>query len=961
LAAETEFCLLGPLLVRQAGTVVPVPPGKQRTLLAALLLSARRIVPVDDLVEALWGSAPPPSARASLQTYVMRLRKSLADTGPSRIGTQPDGYLISVGPGELDVERFESSLAAARDAAAAGTWADVAALLRTALSLWRGQPLSGVPSDTLARREVPRLAELRLQALEARIDADMHVGRHADVIAELSQLASAHPLRERLHGLLMLALYRDGRQAEALAAYRRARRLLVDELGTEPGNDLRKLHQQVLDADPDLEPPGPGSLTAGGPRPGVPRELPGPPRYFVGRAEELAELTRLLDQAGDNMPGTVVIAAISGTAGVGKTTLAVQWTHQMADRFPDGQLYVNLHGYGPVGTPLDPSEAVRLLLEGLGTAPERIPVNLNERVGLYRRLLANQRLAILLDNAHDPSQVRPLLPRSPGCLAVVTSRRQLTGLSVADGAYLLSLDLFSEREAYELLERRLGAGRISAETETVGEVIRLCGYLPLSLSIVAARAAARPAQPLAAQAAKLRNAQTRLDGLSTGDVMTDLRAVFSWSYQQVSATSAQLFRLIGVHPGPDFTVAAAASLVGLPQRETRQALAELAQAHLLAEPAPGRHACHDLLRDYAGELAVVQETEETRHAAVRRLLDFYLHTAFTASRLLHPYRDLITIEDLAPSVEPEVLSDRQQALEWFRAERPVLLAIIETAANEGFDQHAWQLPWTMATFLTWQGHWPELIRSQRTALAAARRLRDLSAQAAAQHYLGQTQFRLGLVDTADVHQRKALDLGRQLDNGIVQGRALLELARIADYQGRRRDAVTYAEQSLSHFRAAESPSWAADALNTAAWYRSQLGDHQQALAYCERALDAHRELGNQIGEAATLDSLGYIHHQLGHYAQAIACYQEAIKVQGDTLIAEERATVLVHLGDACRAAGDTVQAGSVWRQALSILEDMGDPGADAVRHKLQDAGLPSPPGPSDSGTRAIREIRLELA
>ncbi len=323
-AAETEFCLLGPLLVRRGGTVVPVPPGKQRALLAALLLSARLIVPVDELVEALWGSAPPPSARPSLQTYVMRLRKSLADTGHSRISTQPDGYLISVGTDELDVDRFESSLGAAREAMGAGSWADAAALLRTALSLWRGQPLSGVQSDTLVRREVPRLAEMRLQALEARIDADLHLGRYAGVIAELRQLAAAHPLRERLHGLLMLALYRDGRQAEALAAYQHARRVLIDELGTEPGSELRKIHQQILDADADLEAPEPGPLTARGREPVVPRELPGPLRHFLGRSEELAELTKLLDQASNETPGTVAIAAISGTGGVGKTALAVQ-------------------------------------------------------------------------------------------------------------------------------------------------------------------------------------------------------------------------------------------------------------------------------------------------------------------------------------------------------------------------------------------------------------------------------------------------------------------------------------------------------------------------------------------------------------------------------------------------------------------------------------------------------------
>jgi DNA-binding SARP family transcriptional activator len=920
-----------------------------------LLLNASRVVPANALIDTLWDTGPPASARASLLNHVSRLRASLGEAGRDRLRTEPGGYLLALFPGELDVSRFEMQLNEAQNAARNSEWRRSSDQAQMALAQWRGQPLSDVTSLALSRREIPRLEEMRLRTLEVKLDADLHLRGHAEAIPELRRLVETYPLRENLRVLLMLALYRSDRQAEALAAYREARNLLVRELGTEPGAGLRELHQRILAGDPRLAADGspivklaeslppaddriPGLAT---PRtlPGTIRQLPPSTPYFAGRSAELATLTTMMDQ-GPGTGGVVVTVAIDGTAGVGKTTLAVQWAHQMVDRFPDGQLYVNLRGYGPVGMPLDPAEAIRQLLEDLGMAPERIPVNLDERVELYRRQLARRRVVTVLDNARDPDQVRPLLSGSLGCLAVVTSRRQLTGLSVADGAYLLSLDPFSEEDARALLEQRLGAGRISAEAEAVSEVISLCGRLPLSLSIVAARAAARPAQPLAMQAAKLRNAQTRLDGLSTGDVTTDLRAVFSWSYQQISDAAAQLFRLIGVHPGPDVTIGAAASLAGIPTARARQALTELAQAHLVAEPVPGRHACHDLLRDYAGEQALVHETPETRSAAIRRLLDFYLNAAFTASQLLHPCRDLITIDEILPA-EPQVLVDRQQALEWFRAERLVLLAAIETASRQGLDRHAWQLSWTMATFLGWQGHWQELIRSQQTALAAARRLGNRSAQATALHYIGQTQFRQGLAKAADTHQREALDLGRQLDSGIIQGRALLELARIADYQGRRRDAVTQAELSLRHFQAAKAPSWAADALNAAAWYRAQLGDHVGGLAYCDKALVAQRELGNHIGEAATLDSLGYIHHQLGHHDQAIACYEEALRVQGDTLIAEERATVLLHLGDAFQAAGEAVQAGSAWRQALSILEDMGDPGADSVRQKLQDADLSS--------------------
>jgi DNA-binding SARP family transcriptional activator/tetratricopeptide (TPR) repeat protein len=949
--------ILGPLIVWRDGSPVALGGTRQRAVLGALALHSADGLHRDAIVDLLWGEDPPPSAVAIVHSQISQLRQLLEPGRPAPAGrilvSERAQYRLH--PRVLsDADEFAARVEQAQSVAAAGDLASACAAYEAALDLWRGEVLA----DVEVLRAHPAAVELgwrRAAAITAYAEAALTAGRADHVIRPLRGLTVREPLNEKAHALLLRSLTATGQRAVALDLFEQVRRRLVEELGASPGPELADAHLRALRETGPATPVASGSAAAAGgardrPGRGALRQLPPVTPYFAGRSAELGVLTAMTDQ-GAQARRAVATIAIDGTAGVGKTTLAVQWAHQMAGRFPDGQLYVNLRGYGPAGRPLDPAEAIRLLLEDLGIAPERIPVDPDERIGLYRRLLASQRVAIVLDNAHDPDQVRPLLPRSPGCLAVVTSRRQLTGLSVADGAYLLSLDLFSEGDARELLERRLGSGRISAETEAVSEVIRLCGYLPLSLSIAAARAAARPAQPLAVQAVKLRNAQTRLDGLSTGDVTTDLRAVFSWSYQQVSATAAQLFRLIGVHPGPDFTTAAAASLAGIPRSEARQAIAELAQAHLLAEPVPGRHACHDLLRDYAGEQALAHETRETRRAAIGRLLSFYLHTAFTASRLLHPHRDLITVEELLPPVEPEVLADRQQALEWFRAERPVLLAVIETAAREGFDRPAWQLSWAMATFLTWQGHWPELIRSQQTALAAARRLGDLAAQAMALHYVGQTQYRLGLIEAAGLHQHEALELGRQLDSGIIQGRALLELARIADSQGRGRDAVTHAEQSLPHFQAAESRSWAADALNAAAWYRSQLGDHLMALAYCEKALDAQRELGNHIGEAATLDSLGYIHHQLGHYAQAIACYQEAVKVQGDTLIAEERAMVLTHLGDAFHAAGEAAQAGAAWQQALSILEDMGDPGADVVRRKLQDAGLPPEPRPLDPDAR----------
>ncbi len=402
-AIAMEFCLLGPLVVRYDGAAVPVRPGKQRAVLAMLLLDAGQIVPLDQIAEALWGSGPPPSARVTLQNYVMRLRKALGNTGRDLISTQPGGYLISVQPGELDVARFETLVGGACAAARDHSWDAAAGQARAALALWRGEPLADVGSEVLALREIPRLAEMRMRALEARIEADLHRGHQAEVIAELQRLVGVHPLREHLHSLLMLALYRDGRQGEALAAYQHARTVLIGELGTEPGTGLRQLHQWMLTGNPALAAPAvavpagavpalavpePGAPDPRNSRPVVPRQLPAAARPFVGRTAELAALTGLLDQAAGTMPGTVVISAISGTAGVGKTALAVHWAHGVADRFPDGQLYINLRGFGPSRTPMVPDDAIRRILDLLGVAADRVPPGLEAREDMYRGLLA---------------------------------------------------------------------------------------------------------------------------------------------------------------------------------------------------------------------------------------------------------------------------------------------------------------------------------------------------------------------------------------------------------------------------------------------------------------------------------------------------------------------------------------------------------------------------------------------
>jgi tetratricopeptide (TPR) repeat protein/transcriptional regulator with XRE-family HTH domain len=684
-----------------------------------------------------------------------------------------------------------------------------------------------------------------------------------------------------------------------------------------------------------------GSQMPGQPEPGVadagesvPRQLPPAVRHFIGRAEALRILTDLsCDAAAPG--GTVVISAIDGTGGIGKTALAVHWAHQVAERFPGGQLYVNLRGFDPGGPPLPPAEAIRGFLDALGVPPAQIPAGLDAQVARYRSLLAGRRMLVLLDNARDAGQVRPLLPGSPGCLVVVTSRTQLLSLVAAEGAHPLTLDLLTLAEARELLTRRLGAERVSRERRAADELIELCARLPLALNIVAARAASEPARPLGDLARQLGDAHRRLDILDAGDPVTDLRAVFSWSARDLSAPAARLFRLLGgVHPGPDISVSAAASLVGVPPGQARQALHELTGARLLSEHPAGRFSFHDLLRAYAAEQALTLDRDTDRRVALRRMLDHYLHTACRAARLLAPTRDPITLSSPQPETAPEALADDAEALAWLEAEYPVLLAAITLAAESGLDTYAWQLPWALSDFLARRGHWRAYVVTQDTALAAAQRLDDPAAQARARAELGYAHGMLGSYPDAYTHLQHALDLYRQLGNRTSQAIMNISLAHLLGWQDRNSEARDHARQALEISRAEGDRAVQANALNTIGWYSAILGDNQDALAYCQQALDLLRDLGDRLGQAATLDSLGYIHACLGDYPRALGFYQEALRLfryLGDRY---KEAGTLSSLGESRYAAGDVGAARECWQQALGILADLDHPDAGTIRGKL---------------------------
>ncbi len=1050
---------------------MPVPAPKQRVILATLALRAGQVASYDELAEIVWDGAPPAGARVAIRNYVKRLRQILGPAAARRIVTRDPGYALEAEPDEVDALRFTALCGKGGEAirhdaeAPPGSGPGAWELLGEAIGLWRGNPLVDVPSNVLLTAEVPRLDALRMQAQEWRMDAGLARGLHAELVGELTQLAQDHPWRERFHAQLMLALYRCGRQAEALAAYQRTRRMLVDELGVEPGRELRDLQAGILDADPGLAAPGqalarflaappaqepgdsgrgapagpprgagqaagrapattdtpdsqapageaPGRPAAGGAVAGsgaagartaragadrgdppgqvsggataktgpaavgagpsrprragaaptgqatvVPRQLPAGVAHFAGRTAELAELKAWRDEAA-SAGGAAKVLVIGGTAGAGKTALAVHWAHHSAEEFPDGQLYVNLRGFDPSGTPVAPGDALRWFLGAFGVTEEQIPDSVDAQAALYRSVLARKQVLVILDNARDAAQVRPLLPGSQTCLAVVTSRARLPGLAATEGARLVQLDVLTAGEADELLAGRLGE-RARAEADAARQLTEACSRLPLALSIVAARVAARPYLPLAELARELADAQGRLEALDAGDPVASIRAVFSWSCEQLSAPAARMFRLLGLHGGPDVTVAAAASLAGVNRGEAAAAVAELADAHLIAEHAPGRYAFHDLLRAYAAYLARTTDSDADRREAVHRVLDHYLHTASAGSQVLNPVRPHIILEPAQPGVVPELLGYASETLAWFEAERQVLIAAIAQASDGGFDTHAWQLPWAVWLFFDRAGYWHDQLAIQRTAVDAAKRLGDRGRQAHAYRDLGAAIGRLGQLAEARDYCRQALELHRQVGDRLGEARAHSEIAMLAEQQGRLAEALGHAQLALTLYRQEGHELGLAKMLNGVGWMHAQLGDYEQALEFCEQALSMYRGRGDALNEAATWDSMGYALLHLGRLEEAIGCLHTAVGIIAGLRTGYYETTMLVHLGDAYHAAGDMGPARQSWREALDILEGLNHSDADQVRARLRGQqpprpGIPAGPAESALGAR-LRE------
>jgi DNA-binding SARP family transcriptional activator/predicted negative regulator of RcsB-dependent stress response len=949
-----KISLLGPLLITTDDDVpVEVRGRKLRTLAAVLLCNPNQPVAVATLVDALWDLAPPRQAAANVRVYVHHLRQAL---GEDRISRRPAGYQMIVRPRELDVDRFDRLVAMGRDHLARHEPAKARDALRAALALWRGPALAGFEKCDILTIDAHRLEEQRLDALEQVFDTELALGQHAAIAAELRALSARNPGREKLRAQLMRALAGSGRGGEALEVFDETRRWLADEFGLDPSAALRDLYLAILRDDPTLRPtatPWPaasGPATAGSALPGSalpgsalpgpaadgksvvreharPRQLPARLASFSGRADPLRRLDALLSGQ-----AATPVATITGPAGIGKTTLAVHWAHGAADHFPDGQLYLNLHGFDPARAPVEPAAVVALFLGALGVPPARVPVDLDERENLYRSLLADRRVLVLLDNAHDAGQVRPLLPGGQGCLVLVTSRNPLAGL-VAAGARPVVLDLLDTGEARNLLTGRLGADRTAAEPDAVDDIVARCGGLPLPLSIVASRAMVASRFSLSALAAELGRSRRTLDGFSSDDATIDLRAVFSWSYRILGEPAARMFRLLALHPGPDATAVAAASLTGEPLATARAALAELSDASLLTQTVPGRYTYHDLVRVYALELTEGEDPPDERDAALSRLLDHYVHMAYPATLLIQPNQTPTAVGPPLAGVTVEQLTDRQQALAWFEAEHQVILAAVARAVS-GFEPYAWQLGGSSIVYFERTGHWQDKLAVLAASLAATQRAGERTTEARTLRSLGLTYGRMRLYAPAYEHLQSALELYRELGDVEGQAHTISCLGEVLEYERRYPEALARAQEACELYRKVDNPVGEAHVISTLGYMHAMNGEHEQAIAPCLRALELFQAANDRPGQAAVYDSLGVAYQHLGRHTEAVTAYHAALEALAETGERYFVALVLSHLGDAHQVAEERPAAREAWHQALAILTELGHPDADEVRTKL---------------------------
>jgi DNA-binding SARP family transcriptional activator/tetratricopeptide (TPR) repeat protein len=953
-----RFALLGPLTVADSGGREVVLAGpRQRVLLAALLLHANVPVPADALAEMVWDRSPPPGAVATLRSYVRRLRQALG-SGAARVVARHPGYLIRVDQQELDVLEFEALCRDASAALRAGDWTNASSAAVRASQLWRAAPLLDVPAEVLHDEFVPGLERLRLQVMEDRFEAGLRLGQHQELITPLLDLTARHPLRERFHAQLMLALAGAGRQAEALDAYEKVRLALADELGIEPGSELRGLHQQILVGGTAEVTAQTGLPRQAEPVPDTPRELPPTVSGFTGRSGELQALDRMLDRHGQPVPGTVVISAIGGTAGVGKTALALCWAHRVAHRFPDGQLYVDLRGYAP-GEPVSAADALAGFLRSLGLPGQRVPADTEERAARYRSLLAGRRMLVLLDNAGSVEQVRPLLPGADGCVLVVTSRDSLAGLVSRDGAQRLDLDLLPLHDAVALLRALIG-DRVDAEPAAAQELARQCARLPLALRVAAELAMAWPAEPLADLVRELAG-QRRLDVLdASGDSSTRVRAVFSSSYLHLDAGTARAFRLAGLHPGSDLDRYALAALTQTSVAQATCAFGVLFRSYLIQRTGPGQYGMHDLLRAYAREAAEAHDTSEERRAALTRLFDYLLHTAAASVNTLDPARAARRPRIPPPLSPAPDVAEPTAARAWLDGQRASLVTVTAYMAANGWPDHATRMSAVLSRYLEDGGHFPEAITVHTHARDVARRVGDRVAEASALSSLGLVAWWQGRYEQADNYLRQAVAMFREAGDQNSHAVALINLSIVQGQQGRYEQAASDLHQALAMFREAGDRPGEIGALINLGMIEEQQGRYEQAASYYRQALTLSRDTGDQNSQAYALVSLGIAERRLLRFELATSHIRQGLSLFRMAGNRAAQSSALAALGDVELRQGHHERALDSFWESLALCRELGDRSGEAVALNGLGEALLAAGRPVDARAHHTAALRLAV-
>jgi DNA-binding SARP family transcriptional activator/tetratricopeptide (TPR) repeat protein len=886
----TEFRVLGPLEVWVDQLRQQLGGPRQEKVLAVLLLEVNRVVPLYRLVDAAWAEEPPTTAPHQVRKMVADLRRRLPAPGTT-IVTDGPGYRLVAGDDQLDLRMFELRLARAREAEGAGLVSNAVTQLQVALDLWRGPALSGLDGPVV-RPAAESLDERRMGAIEHLMDLRLSLGEARDLIGDLRGLLAENPLREVLRGQLMLALYRSGRQADALSVYDDGRRMLADELGIDPGPELVRRHEDILRNDPELDLPRPGpehpALSTGvvagagpGPSPAgpPPSTLPYDLSDFTGRADELDALLGIVEKAPDRTP---TVITVDGMAGVGKTTLAVHAAHQLAERFPDGQLFVDLHGFTPGRMPVDPAEALSTLLAALGVPGDQVPIDVVARSAAWRVQAAGRRLLVLLDNAANTAQVRPLLPGAGGCLVLVTSRARL-GL---DGAVPLSVVLPTDHDALNLVGRLLGQDRLAGEPAEVAELIEACGRLPLAMRIATTRLNNRPQWTVSYLVARLRREERRLGELALDD--RSVEAAVGLSYRGLTEEQQRMFRLLGLHPGADFDPYAAAALAGVDRESAEFLLEDLLDARLLIQRQLGRYTFHDLLRSYAQGAARSSPDGEEVASAVRRLVDYYLAAADAAADLIQPGRFRFELPT-APPLEQPVFGDRSEAMAWFDAERLTLLAVARYAVGNGLDQHASHFPRAIAMYLLLRGQIQDEMALLEAGIAAAHRLGDRGSEM----------------------------------------RTLFILVIALWHVGRFRDAQERANQGLTIATEIADRRGEAVCLSRIGMLYTELGQYMESLEYNERALEIHRETNDRQEQRTTLNSISFAQAALGRYEEALHTARQAVAIERELGGSSFGAAGLVNEAIAQYGMGDLEGALAILEEAGGLARLVGSVGVEA--------------------------------